>query len=154
MRNKDTSWFRGLGILELQTVCCGPLFKKPQRPLRLPCGSVGKESSCDAGDVGLIPELGRSPGEGNGNRLQYSCLENPMDRGACRVTVHGVAKSWTRLSNYITNTKDLSLLRDRYPFPPLVLQARCAGPWSRSGSGTARPEHHPQLQAHPGRGPP
>ena len=64
-----------------------------------PGGSVGKESTCDAGDVGLIPELGRSPGEGNGNLLQYSCLENPMDRGACRVTVHGVAKSWTRLSN-------------------------------------------------------
>ena len=60
-----------------------------------PGGSVGKESTCDAGDVGLIPELGRSPGEGNGNLLQYSCLENPMDRGACRVTVHGVAKSWT-----------------------------------------------------------
>ena len=64
-----------------------------------PGGSVGKESTCDAGDVGLIPELGRSPGEGNGDPLQYSCLENPMDRGACRVTVHGVAKSWTRLSN-------------------------------------------------------
>ena len=49
----------------------------------------------DAGDVGSIPESGRSPGEGNVYPLQYSCLENPMDRRAWRVTVHGVAKSWT-----------------------------------------------------------
>ena len=54
--------------------------------------SVSKESACDAGDLGLIPGLGRSPGEGNGNPLQYSCLENPMDRGAWQVTVHGVAR--------------------------------------------------------------
>ena len=47
-----------------------------------PGGSEGKESACNAGDLGLIPGLGRSPGEGNGNPLQYSCLENPMDRGA------------------------------------------------------------------------
>ena len=50
-----------------------------------PGGSVGKESTCDAGDVGLIPESGRSPGEGNGHPLQYSCLENPRDTGAWRV---------------------------------------------------------------------
>ena len=48
-----------------------------------------------ARDMGLIPGLGRSPGGGNGNPLQYSCLENPMDRGACWATVHRVAKSWT-----------------------------------------------------------
>ena len=48
-------------------------------------------------DVGLIPGWGRSPGEGNRNPLQYSCLGHPMDRGAWRSTVHGVAKSWTRL---------------------------------------------------------
>ena len=47
-----------------------------------PDGSVGKESACNVGDPGLIPAWGRSPGEGNGNPLQYSCLENPMDRGA------------------------------------------------------------------------
>ena len=52
-----------------------------------------------AGDPGLIPGLGRSPGKGNGNPLQYSCLENPTDRGAWRATVHGVTKSWTQLSN-------------------------------------------------------
>ena len=52
--------------------------------------SVGKESACNARDLGLIPGLGRSPGEGNGNPLQYSCLENPMDRGAWQDTVHRV----------------------------------------------------------------
>ena len=52
----------------------------------------GKESVCNAGDTGLIPGSGRSPGKGNGNPLQYSCLENPMDRGAWRATVHGGLK--------------------------------------------------------------
>ena len=52
----------------------------------------GKESACSEGDQGLIPGLGRSPGEGNGNLLQYSCLENPMDRGARWATLHRVAK--------------------------------------------------------------
>ena len=60
-----------------------------------PGGSDGKESACIAGDVGSISGLGRSPGRGHGNPLQYSCLENPMDRGAWRATVHGVAKSKT-----------------------------------------------------------
>jgi len=49
--------------------------------LGFPCDLAGKESTCNAGDLGSIPGLGRSPGEGNGNPLQYSCLENPMDRG-------------------------------------------------------------------------
>ena len=52
-----------------------------------------KESTCNAGDMGLISGLGRSPGEGNGNPLQYSCLGNPMDRGAWRAIIHGVAKT-------------------------------------------------------------
>ena len=55
----------------------------------------GKESACNVGHPGLIPGLGRSPGEGNGNPLQYSCLENPTDGGAWQVTVHGVTKSQT-----------------------------------------------------------
>ena len=55
----------------------------------------GKESNCNAGDLGLVPGSGRSPGGGYGNPLQYSCLENFMDRGARWATVHGVAKSWT-----------------------------------------------------------
>ena len=58
-------------------------------------GSDGKESACSARYLGLIPGLGRSPGGGNGNPLQYSCLENPMDRGAWQFTAHGVAKSRT-----------------------------------------------------------
>ena len=61
--------------------------------------SVGKESACNAGDPDSIPGWGRSPGEGNGNPLQYSCLENPMDRGVWQATVRGVAKSWTCLSD-------------------------------------------------------
>ena len=58
-----------------------------------PGGSEGKESACSAGDPGSVPGLGRSPGEGNDNPLQYSCMENPMDRGAQWATVHGVTKS-------------------------------------------------------------
>ena len=60
-----------------------------------PRGSNGKESTCNAGDPGFIPGSGRSPGAGQGNPLQYSCLENSIDRGAWWATVHGVAKSWT-----------------------------------------------------------
>ena len=58
-------------------------------------GSEDKASACNAGDPGSIPGLGRSPGEGNGNPLQYSCLENSIDRGAWQSTVHGVANSQT-----------------------------------------------------------
>ena len=68
--------------------------------LGFPGGSEVKASACNVGDLGSIPGSGRSPGEGNGNPLQYSCLENPMDGGAWRATVHGVAKSWTRLSDF------------------------------------------------------
>ena len=64
-----------------------------------PHSSVGEESACNEGQLGSIPELGGSPGEGNGNPLQYSCLENPMVRGAWQAVVHGVAKSWTGLSD-------------------------------------------------------
>ena len=71
----------------------------------LPCWSDGKESSCKAGDLGLILGSGRSPGEGNGNPLQYSRLENSMDRGAWWVIVHGVTKSLDR-----TEQLTLSLL--------------------------------------------
>ena len=67
--------------------------------LGFPGGSDGKESAWNAADLISIPGLGRS-GEGNGNPLQYSCLENPMDGGAWKAAVHGVAKSWTRLSNF------------------------------------------------------
>ena len=58
-----------------------------------PCSTVGKEFACNAGDLGLIPGSGRAPGEGNGNVLQYSCLENSMDREAWWALVHGIRKS-------------------------------------------------------------
>ena len=64
-----------------------------------PCSSVGKEFACSTEDPGSIPGLGRSPGEGNGNPLQYPCLENLMDRGTWWIAVHGVAKSRARLSD-------------------------------------------------------
>ena len=67
---------------------------------------VVKNLPANAGDVGLIPGLGRSPGGENGNALQYFCLENPMDRGSWQAIVHGVTRSWTRL-------KRLSLLACR-----------------------------------------
>ena len=72
-----------------------------------PGGSDGKASVCNAGDPGSIPGSGRSPGEGNGSPLRYSCLENPTDGGAWWATVHGVAKSWTGLSD-VTFTFSLS----------------------------------------------
>ena len=64
-----------------------------------PGGSDCKESACNAGDLGSIPELGRSPEERNGYPLHYSCLENSIDRGAWQAIVHGFAKSQTRQSN-------------------------------------------------------
>ena len=78
-------------------------WKKDQLPtpvfLGFPGGSDSKESACNAGDLGSIPGLGRSPEEGNGYPLQYSCMENSMDRGAWQPTVHGVVKSRTQLSD-------------------------------------------------------
>ena len=92
------------------------LFRSYRLPtpvfLGFPCGSAGKESSCNVGDLGSISGLGRSPGEGkgyplllvfgegNGTPLQHSCLENPMDRGAWWAAVHGVAKSQTGLRDF------------------------------------------------------
>ena len=70
----------------------------------LPFSSNGKEPACDAGDQGSIPGLGSSSEEGNGNPLQYSCLENSMDREAWRATVFGVAKNRTQLSDLTHNT--------------------------------------------------
>ena len=65
-----------------------------------PGGSDSKESTCNVGDLGSIPGLGRSPAEGNGYPLQHSGLENSVDRGAWQATVHGVAKSWTKLRDF------------------------------------------------------
>ena len=67
--------------------------------LGFPCGAVVKNPPANARDMGSIPGLGRNTGGGNGNPLQYSCRENPTDRGALQATVHRAAKSWTGLSN-------------------------------------------------------
>ena len=78
-------------------------WRRDRLPTRVfmgfPGGSDSKEFTCKAGDLGFIPRLRRSLGVGYGNSLQYSCLENPMDRGAWWAIVHGVAKSRTQLSN-------------------------------------------------------
>ena len=79
--------------------------------MTFPGGSDGKASAYSVGALGSIPGSGRSPGEGNGNPLQYSCLENSMDRGAWLATVHGVAKTRTRLSDF-TITKMTKRLRN------------------------------------------
>ena len=82
--------------------------------------SVGKESACSAGDLGSIPGLGRSPGGGNGNPLQYPCLDNLVDRGAWWVAVHGVAESGTTewLTIYVYQENTLSKIsqtqKDKY----------------------------------------
>ena len=91
-------------VVDIRNVCLIFLMTKIIQLLKLcysktslgfPGGSVGKESVCNARDPGLIPGLGRSPGEGNGSPLQYSCLENPMDSRAWWVIIHGDAKSQT-----------------------------------------------------------
>ena len=94
-----------------------------QAYLGFPGVSEVKESACNVGDLGSIPGLGRSPGEGNGNPLQYSCLENPMDRGAWWATVHGVTKSRTRLSDFasLSLPSGLLIILDCLVFLCLVL---------------------------------
>ena len=80
-------------------------YSELMRKLGFLGGPVVKNLPANAGDSGSIPGLGRSPGKGNGNPLQYSCLGNPMDRKAWWATVHGTAKSWTGLSNSTTTRK-------------------------------------------------
>ena len=97
-----------------------------------PGGSGSKASACSAGDLGSISGSGRSPGEVNGNPLQYPCLENPVDGGAWQATVHGVVKSWTT---------------ERLPFPSLSTVEATLPPWTHvvpirschSFRGCARP---------------
>ena len=76
-----------------------PLYIYHSAYTGFPGGSDGKESACNVGDLGSIPGSGRSPEEGDGNRLQYSCLENSMDRGAWQATVYEVAQSQTQRSD-------------------------------------------------------
>ena len=89
----------------------------------LPWWLSGTGSACQAGDMGSVPGLGRFPGEGNGNALQYSCQENPMDRTTWRATVHGVAKSQTQLSAHThTHTRKIYLQYMYLPWTSLVAQ--------------------------------
>ena len=88
-------WVLEFSFLEKKTIIPFLFLKKI-----FPGGSEVKASTWNEGDPSLIPGSGRSPGEGNGTPLQYSCLENPMDRGAWQAIVHGVAKSQTRLSDF------------------------------------------------------
>ena len=95
-----------------------------------PDGSDGKESACNAGDRGLIPRLGRSPGKGNGNPFGFSCLENPMDRGAWLAIVHWVANSWTQLSDYESESESHAVVSNS--LQPHGLYS----PWNSPGQNT------------------
>ena len=92
--------FNLMGKLKIdsKTTTC-KILKDNHTLLGLPWWLSNKEFACNIGDLGSIPGSGRSLGEGNGNPLQYSCLENPMDRGAWQAAVHGVTKSQTQLSD-------------------------------------------------------
>ena len=102
--------------------------------LGFPGGSEVKASACNAGDLGSIPGSGRSPGEENGNPLQYSCLENPMDGGAWWATVHGIAKSQTRLSDFTFTLGSIFwflkiIFKPIHP-PPCQVSNFFVGPWN------------------------
>ena len=107
--------------------------------IHFPGGSEVKVSAWNAGEQSLIPGLGRSPGEGNGNPLQYSCLENAMERGAWYAIVHGVAKSRTRLSD-ITFTFHFHALEKAMATHSRVLAWRIPG--------TGEPGGLPSMGSH------
>ena len=100
-------------------------------------------SACNSGDLGSIPGLGRSPGEGNGNPLQYSCLENPMDGQVLQATVHGVTKSQTLLSNFSSFLPSFPFLPST-PCPTPALPAWGPVPWFFTGA-----QHGPSAEPLP-----
>ena len=89
-------WYTGDVLVEFDAATVAPATRDINVTFH---GSWNEENACKAEDPGLTPGWGRSPGESDGNPLQYSCLDNSMDRGAWWATVHGVTKSWTRLSD-------------------------------------------------------
>ena len=101
-----------------------------------PGGSVGKECTCNTGDPGLIPGSRKSPGEGNGNPLQYSCLENPMDRGVWQATVHGV----TRVGPNLVPKPPCSGQEQMQNLDVLLLPS-----WPQVGKRTGQPGGPPHL---------
>ena len=119
----------GKNVQRLAWISCTPpigqvLYTILQCMLGFPGGSEVKASACNAADLGSIPGLGRSPGEGNGNPLQYSCLENPMDGGAWWATVHGVAKSRTRLSDLTLTFHSVCYSSERKAVLPSFINVR------------------------------
>ena len=110
-----------------------------------PGGSDSKSSACNAGDLGSVPGSGRSPGEGNGNPLQYSCLENPMDGGAWQATVDGVTKSRTRLSDSLSHAwpAESSSPWTQGTFLALSPAGPSPTPWFQLNRMTGHP--HPRL---------
>ena len=128
----------------VRTLFLGLSYQGTNPTMGFPGGSDGKESACNAEDAGLIPGLGRSPGEGNGNSLQYSCLENPMDRGAWRAAAHVVMKSGTRLTLSPTMRAPPSQPEDL----PKTSSSNTTTPWirvSRYESGRGRGNHKHTL---------
>ena len=113
-----------------------------------PGSSVGQESACNEGGASSVPGWGRSPGGGDGNPLQYSCLKSPMDRGAWGATVHGVAKSQTRLSTRThmgAGRRQIKQLRG--PYQAELLRGNVKAAW---GIGqTARVEDFGDLSPSP-----
>ena len=117
-----------------------------------PNGSDGKESTCNARDLGSIPGLGRSPGEGNGNPLQYSFLENPMDGRAWQAIIHGVSKSRTRLNDF-TFTFHFHALEKKWQPTPVFLPGEAQGReslvgcrlWGRTESDMTERLHYEPL---------
>ena len=111
-----------------------------------PGSSDGKLSACNAGDPGLIPGFGRSPGEGTGNPLQYSSLENPMDRGAWQARVNGITRSQTHLSSTLKKGRDIL----GGPLVKTASTARGAGSIPGSGrspgEGTGNPFQYSCLE--------
>ena len=110
------------------------------RQIGFPDGSDGKEYACDARNLGLIPGSGRSPGEGNGNPLQYPCLENQMGGGAWQSAVHRLAKSQTCLSDFIFKANTLKIhaaVTRRSCGSPVDSQSRVTGNRQKSGGQPA-----------------
>ena len=121
-----------------------PLF------LGFPGDSVSKESTCNAGHLGSTPGLGRSPGEGNGYPLQYSGLENSMDRDAWPAIVHGVTKSRTRLSKFHFHSSELTVTQHN---PLLPLEVRPPAPQTALPRRSLLLPHTSLSSPAPGAGP-
>ena len=110
--------------------------------MSFPHSSVSKESACNAGDLGSIPRLGRFPGEGNGNVFQYSCLENPVDRGTWHATVYRVERVGHNLATKpLRHSKNFLLLLSRFSHVCLCMTPQTAAHQALPSLGFSRQEH-------------